>query len=43
MKWVEANPDESGYGGGGGPEWVEVSKHVSLRRTLDADSGLGAC
>jgi hypothetical protein len=25
MKWVEAEPDADGFGGGGGPEWVEVS------------------
>jgi hypothetical protein len=25
MKWVEAQPDVDGFGGGGGPEWVEVS------------------
>jgi hypothetical protein len=24
MKWVEAQPDADGFGGGGGPEWVEV-------------------
>jgi hypothetical protein len=24
MKWVEANPDVNGFGGGGGPEWIEV-------------------
>jgi hypothetical protein len=23
LKWVEANPDINGYGGGGGPTWVE--------------------
>jgi len=26
MKWVEAEPDADGFGGGGGPEWVEVSR-----------------
>lgn len=24
MKWVEAQPDADSFGGGGGPEWVEV-------------------
>jgi hypothetical protein len=28
MKWVEAEPDADGFGGGGGPEWVEVSCSV---------------
>lgn len=30
MKWVEANPDVNGFGGGGGPEWIEVSIIVTL-------------
>jgi len=26
MKWVESNPEENGFGGGGGAQWIEVSK-----------------
>jgi hypothetical protein len=29
MKWVEAQPDSDGFGGGGGPEWVEVSVQIT--------------
>ena len=25
MKWVESDPDENGFGGGGGKQWIEVS------------------
>lgn len=25
LKWVESQPDENGFGGGGGAQWVEVS------------------
>jgi len=35
MKWVEAEPDTDGFGGGGGPEWVEVS--CRLLQRIEAD------
>jgi hypothetical protein len=27
LKWVESDPDENGYGGGGGAAWVDVSEY----------------
>jgi hypothetical protein len=40
MKWVEAEPDADGFGGGGGPEWVEVSCRFLERVEADARTTL---
>lgn len=36
LKWVEAEPDELGFGGGGGPRWVEdhLEAWVNIAGTL---------
>lgn len=36
LKWVEAEPDEFGFGGGGGKDWVEnnVEAWINIAGTL---------
>jgi hypothetical protein len=28
LKWVESDPDENGFGGGGGAKWVDVGQLI---------------
>jgi len=34
LKWVESQPDENGFGGGGGAQWVDVSfDYIVVKRS----------
>ena len=35
LKWVESDPDENGFGGGGGAKWVDVDPWASRRSDID--------